>query len=179
MHLQKENRELLGAILGFIIIIASGAVFGYILYKNWDLLNINIILSVIGGMLILAGTVLFMIWPKTYFPALLILVGLTEQAIMLLIFLDIKFKYGGMMMIGLSVLIIFCILGIIQQKLHLSDEELAKLEPVQWEFKTYEYHDPRYNVQDPVAAKLMKEREEEEAAKVVDIKTAQKPPMAG
>jgi len=179
MYLQKDNRECLGKIYGIIIFITFAAPFGYLLYKNRDILNLNIIVCYFGGMCILAGAIMFMIWPKSLTPALLLFPGLAEQGMMLLLYLDIKLKNGLFMMACLILIAAFCIAGIRHLKLHLSDKELAALDPVPEEFKTYEYMDPRYSVQDPVAAKPINERKKEEAATVVDIRSARKPPMAG
>jgi hypothetical protein len=177
MYLQKENRECLGKIYGIIIFITITVPFGYLLYKNRDILNLNIIVGYFGGMFILAGAIMFMLWPKSPAPALFLFSGLAEQGVMLLLYLDFKLKYGVFMMASLIIIVAFCISGIRHLKLHLSDKELAALDPVPQEFKTYEYMDSRYSVQDPVAANLINERKKEATATVVDIRSARKPPM--
>jgi hypothetical protein len=173
MHMQMEYRVLLGKIFGTIIVIATGAVFGSLVLGNRNLLNINILLSVIGGLMILSGTVMFMIWPKSYYPVCLLLLGIGEQAAMLLVYLDIKLLWEGVMIAGLVVVILFCFAGIRHLDLHLSDEELDEQGHEPHVISPYEIPDSRYCVQEGRASNLKQNGE------VVDINTARKPPMSG
>jgi len=173
MHMQMDNRELLGKIFGTIIVIATGAVFGSLAMGNRNLLNINILLSIIGGVMILTGTVMFMIWPKSYYPVCLLLLGIGEQAAMLLVYLDIKLLWEGVMIAGLVMVVLFCFAGIRHLDLHLSDEELEEQYPEPRVISPYEIPDNRYCVQVGRAAKPVQDGE------VVNINTARKPPMSG
>jgi len=129
MYMQRENRAMLAQAFATIIVVVTSTAFGYLLYRHFYALNINIILSVVGGLILLTGGVLFMVWPESYLPVMLLLAGLGEQAAMFLIYIDIKLKYTGMILLGLLVLVLFCFLGLKELKLHLSDKDLQELEP--------------------------------------------------
>ncbi|MBN1495028.1 hypothetical protein JW911_04845 [Candidatus Peregrinibacteria bacterium] len=128
MYLQKENRQMLACIFGIIIFLAVGIPFGWLVYKHWEVLNLMIKFCFLGGMVMLLGGVLFMVWPESYFPILLLFVGLAEQGLMLLIYLDVKLTHGAAVVLGISAIVAFCLTGIVKLKLRLSDSELQKEE---------------------------------------------------
>jgi hypothetical protein len=173
MYMQRENRELLALVFAVTIVLATSLAFGYLLYKHSEIVNLSLIFCVVGGLVILTGGVLFMVWPESYMPGMLILAGISEQALMFLIYIDVKLKYTGIIMIALLVLVLLCFFGLKELKLRLSDKELEMLESPN-EFKGYVYE--REGTYTVLPAK------DTAKAEVIDIKTAlekRSPPAAG